>query len=433
MSASVTFTVVATPSPADLRSAIKAIEDLVGAEWLSTRVQRWASRDWKHPLISDFRYSLHSLESLTDGNQGALHNEQVLRVQRLGGDLRSLENATLDWAEFKARLRDTGESEKVMYEIHIAAAYARGGHEVKLHGAAEGCDMTVFCGEESAYLECKRKDRGTQRDLAARRVWIRVTEATLELMERKQLNGIVYVRSEKDPLDRDVEQVVSKIEESLEQFRLGNADPEVTLTLDSGANTFMVALRDLAAGGHMPNIANQILIASIHTSEELNPHITRLNARLRRGFEAIFEIGRSHVGVWPSFDATDQIKRSVRRITSFKFAYGSSMEQRDYVKGALQSLAEARDRLPPTGPGIVYIDIPSPHGVPVDERLEQIGEGLEPQLRGQNKRINALILTNTSPSPNPALTGRADELVTSAYRIVHEAPRTPLPPEFELM
>jgi hypothetical protein len=316
-----------------------------------------------------------------------------------------------------------------MYEIHVAAAYVRRGYEATLHGAAEGHDITVLCGEKPVYIECKRKDRETQRDLAASRVWISVTEATLGLMQRKQLNGVVFVRSEKDPSACDVGQVVSKIQDILEQFRLGSEDSDVTLTFDSGTNTFTVSLCDMAAGGHMPRVANVLQISSIRTSDELFRGLMRLLARVRRGFET----ARSVVEVWPPFDATDQLRRSVRRFTSFRFACAGSDEQRDYVKTVLQTLAEARDRLPPSGPGIVYIDIPSLHRVPVDERLEQIGEGLEPQLRAQNTRINALILTNTSPAPNPALTGRADELVTSAYRIMHEGPQTPLPPEFEVM
>ena len=133
----------------------------------------------------------------------------------------------------------------------------------------------------------------------------------------------------------------------------------------------------------MPKIANALPISSIHTSDDLLRGLMRLQTRLRRGFET----ARSVVSVWPRFDTTDQMKRSVRRFTSFRFACASSDEQRDYVKGALQTLAEARGRLPPTGPGIVYMDIPSHHEVPVDERLEQIGEGLKSQLRTENTRI----------------------------------------------
>ena len=117
-----------------------------------------------------------------------------------------------------------------------------------------------------------------------------------------------------------------------------------------------------------------------------------------------------------------------------------SLEQRDYVKTVISSFDEVRNRkqLPPSGPGIIYIEIGMPSGgTTVEQRFDEIATTISPKLRGaSNRRVNAVVLTCTGKIPvNMAYGGKEMSLsgIATLTKVVkHDNPRCPFPVGFRL-
>ena len=79
---------------------------------------------------------------------------------------------------------------------------------------------------------------------------------------------------------------------------------------------------------------------------------------------------------------------------------------RDYTKTVINSLDEVRKReqLPPSGPGLIFIDVSAPPITANDVnsslvmKFDEITKALSPKLTSDNTRVNAVVLTCTLPT-----------------------------------
>ncbi len=128
----------------------------------------------------------------------------------------------------------------------------------------------------------------------------------------------------------------------------------------------------------------------------------------------------------------------VRKIMAIGF---KSLEERDYITTVINSFDEVRKRrqLPPSGPGIIYIEIGTPTGgVTVEQRFDEIEKAIRLKMgRTSNRRVNAVVLTCTGKMLGNAIyDGKKKTLpgiVTLTRIIPHRNPRSLLPDGFNLL
>jgi hypothetical protein len=367
-----------------------------------------------------------SVEASKQGDKAILQSEHTLKVLFWHKNISTVLNV-IDLDRFQRRIRQARECEKIVYEIQLAADYCRLGYKVRFGGTDQyDHDLEVSNNAGSVYVECKKKGE-TERDRQAARVWQQLQAAIATAMIDIGRYAYVFVESSHDPVEDDVMRTGSLVRNLLR----GSSDRDVR------QGDYWIRIEHIRPSGFTER--GNFLGASFPS-----PVSGRSESRnVKRGPSSRLSVGPR----WPYapqysiFECKSRLVKpglvEAHNVTALGFR---SLEQRDYVKTVISSFDEVRKRkqLPPSGPGIIYIEIGVPSGgTTVEQRFDEIAAAIRPKLRGaSNRRVNAVVLTCTGKLSIPTAYGGKEmslpSIATLAKSVRHNNPRCPFPVGFRL-
>ena len=372
-------------------------------------------------MVSTYHFAS---EVLKQGDEAILQNEHALKILFWERNISTVLDL-IDLHRFQQRVRQAKACDKVLYEIQVAALYRNSGCEVTFHDVGQqGYEFKVSNETGTVYMECKKKGE-TERDRQALNAWGKLQAAIEKAMVGMQRYAYVFLEITRDPMESDVPYIESLVQNLLAE----NSEGEVT------QGDYWIRIEHIRP----PDFTEQasFLGVSYPSTASHGGHISNAttdpSARLPFGPHwpkepqyAVFQCEAKSIG-GSLFEA--------HRIMAIGFR---SLEERDYIKTVISSFDEVRKRkqLPPSGPGIIYIEIGQPTGgVTVEQRFDEIAKAIRPKLQGGwNCRVNAVALTCTGKTPvNIVYDGKKMTLpgiATFARVIPHDNPRSPLPAGF---
>ena len=278
------------------------------------------------------------------------------------GELRKTEARQL-WGK---RLKDLEGFEKAIYEIRVAASLKRNGYRVCFLEERTGKtpDFIVEKDGEKTYVECKQKDKKSERDQRNQTIWDTVLTSSLKCMDRSRKNYGIIVKSEVDLSNKNSSLLINRIRSLIGNSQSGTyreGDFEIIAKelqqFDKGSQgCFSVNLEDFGVKGDFPTelIQQSAIVKYSQTSEAeyKNP----------------------------------------------RFMVFVSAVMPDRIRSILDSLNHAYKQIPKGGPGIIYIEInTSLYRNP--EEIAKAFQFVEKRINGKLnlvKRVNSVILTASS-------------------------------------
>ena len=407
----------------ELEQGLGGLNGLCGRDWLSRSSLRWAKGDWEHPIVSAYHFAI---EASKQGDEAILQSEHALKVLFWHRNVSTVLNV-IDLDRFQRRIRQASDCEKVLYEVQLAADYYRLGYRVAFGGTDQyGHDLKVSNDLGSVYAECKKKGE-TERDKQATRVWQQLQAAIATAMTDMGRYAYVFVESSRDPVEDDVLHMGSLVRDLLRgssdrDVRQGDYRVRVEHIRPSGfteRGSFLGASFPSAASDRSDNL-------NVNCGPSSRPSVGPRWPRAPQ--HAVFEC-KGRLVELGLMEAHDVMAMGFR-----------SLEQRDYIKTVISSFDEVRKRrqLPPSGPGIICIEIGMPSGgTAVEQRFDEIAAVMRPKLRGaDNRRVNAVVLTCTGKIPVPTAYGGKEMnlpgIATLTRLVKHLNPRCPFPVGFRL-
>jgi hypothetical protein len=155
-------------------------------------------------------------------------SEEILRLSCLGENLFALKNQNIKGLD--KEIRDLASSNKALfdkttYEIEVAVAYARKGYPVKfVETSSEEKIKTpdIFINfKNGVEIECKKKDRKSDRDIRNVEYWKLIMRKASGMMENFSLNYAVFVKTQRDPKEKDVEFILKQFQDLMKERREG--------------------------------------------------------------------------------------------------------------------------------------------------------------------------------------------------------------------
>ena len=208
------------------------LKQLVGDTWLSKELEKINSYKPPQKLrklsFIDYTEKFHPLAFLIYQADKQLKScaekeffeasEEILRLSYLGENLfilkehnaRGLDNKIQELTSHDKKLFD-----KTVYEIEVAAGYAREGHSVEFvqTRSKEGRKTPDLLISDEVEVECKKKDRTTDRDIRNTENWKLIIRKASGMMEHLGLNYAVFVKTKMDPGKEDVEFILQQLHE----------------------------------------------------------------------------------------------------------------------------------------------------------------------------------------------------------------------------
>lgn len=427
----------------EISKAFETVEEFVGKEWLEEGIKKlnlrkppkkltkysFLRQKEPHPLIWLWKKAIESYQRCIK-DQMLQVSEELLQISVLGRDLAQLKDVSiidkngnvLKGKTLKNRFKEkfTDEDnperfEKAVYEIQIAAGYRRLGYEVFFveESEKEGektYDLQVKIGDEVVYVECKKKDRLSERDRKINVIWNNLIVEILGHLKKK--NYGILIKSQKDPVQNDEKEIMRKIKEMINSKNLLNVSKQGKYEI--------VVFEIVPSVVFTPTYGwAQIEHVDFFYSVYILPEIYRIIKE---------EIYLDYFTV--SADNLDK-PPNILWINP-KFVGFSLSKPPDRIEGVIDRLEEANKQLPITGPGLIYIQI-----FPHPRMMEQDFKRLEERIKGKMKimkegRINAVILTATF------LEKLQNGLGGLAYKhksrvIPNPNPKSPLPTDFTIL
>jgi hypothetical protein len=264
------------------------------------------------------------------------------------------------------RLEDAEEFEKAIYEIKVASSLRRNGFKVYFveERVEKTPDFFVEKDGEKTYIECKQKDKKSERDQRNENLWNTVLTSSLKFMDRVKKNYGIVVKSEVDLSNKNSSLLINYIQNLIRNSQSG--------TYREG--DFEIISKEL---GEFDEI-----------------------------FKGSFSINLDEFGVKANFPTAIFYQNAIVRFSeTFKVEYKNprfigfvSTVIPDRIKSILGSLDHAYKQIPKGGPGIVYIEI----NTSLYKDPQEIARDLEfvkKRLNGKLNlitRVNAAILTASS-------------------------------------
>lgn len=366
-----------------LERALQIVGTFIGYEWLEHPKQSQTAPEDHHPLIHCWH---GAKQALVLGDSAIKESEQAASLITLASCLQSAHrHSVFDANHTRQELKGANTFGHEFYVLQVADWYVRlGCDEVKTNPTRH--DITIRVKGSPVYVECKKKEPLSERDIKVDVVWGRLYERMDRKMDEAGVNAIVWVDAVTDPLEADIDRLVGEFGDLLGKGR------DITEQLHDGKYTIRVKLTPPPG---------EVIRAS----------------GLRWEPWGQFEKGTFAVTVTKDGPQMWDVRH-------FLF---NSREDRDYMKTVLYSLNQASRQLPKEGPGIVHIDIAQPSSqTPINSRLSEISQRLVRKLAGiQYRRINAVVLSCTYFDPDKGM-------VVSFGQSLHRNPRSLLPTGFHI-
>lgn len=352
---------------------IAIVKELVGNAWLSKELENIDS--YKPPKklrklsFIDYTEKFHPLAFLIYQTNEQLRScaekkffevsEEILRLSYLGENLlvlkgqntKGLDNKIQDLTSSDKKLFD-----KTTYEFEVASVYARKGYsvefvETKSKESKKTPDLLI---NSEVEVECKKKDRTTDRDIRNTENWKLISRKASGMMEHFGLNYAVFVKTQKDPEKEDVKFILQQFQELIKERRQGRfvfRDRGIGITLQ------ILSTKD-----------QEIELEGIEfgTSEELD-YVVSTRGSKRDGEGKAF------------------IRNP--RILGFK-----SGELPERISSVIESIKYAKQQLSGNRPGLIYVNLNTIDRKMIDKDFERL-DSLIKNLLKNNSTISGVIIT----------------------------------------
>ena len=343
--------------------ARRILEELFGKSWIQEKNKEWEEikikSKPKDPRIS-YGYLRQKEPHPFIRIWNSKNPEDVAYLVSLAENLDTLrkgeEKRTVEG--FDRILTDLKEDkfESTVFEALIAAGYAKFGYKIVLPpegGEREGknVDIEVKVNDETIYVECKKKSRITDRDRKVSHIWNEIRDHLLSYLSRKSKNYLIIVKFQSDPTNADIEYVEGLLKDYIDKSEEGRFADE---TKRFGFTLKMIAEKDeviddsgfrIETNESLDNVA---MVGDFMVDDKKNPHYKN-----------------------PKF-------------IGFKCAIPP-----DFIKGVEKNFEKARKQIPQEERGLICIEVDNRSTI---NDLMAIEDIIKRKMKGQNRRINAVIL-----------------------------------------
>jgi hypothetical protein len=385
------------------------VKELVGDAWLSKELEKISSykpaKKLRKLSFIDYTEKFHPLAFLIYQADKQLKScaekkffevsEEILRLSYLGENLfilkeqntKGLDSKIQDLASSDKKLFD-----KITYEIEIAAAYARKSYLVKFvkTKSKEGRKTPDLLLNNEIEVECKKKDRTTDRDIRNTEYWKLIMRKVSGMMEHFGLNYAVFIKTQRDPEKEDAEFILQQLQELIKGRRQGR-----------------FAFRDRGIG-----ITLQILSAK---DQEIEP----------KGIEFGTNEELDYVVPAIEFKKDREDKAFIRNPRIFGFRSAKLPER---IISVAESVKDATTQLSGERPGLIYVNLNMIDRKMVDKDFERLDRLIKKLLKN-NSTVSGVGITTEFFAKD------AQGYVYShrARVIINEQAKHPLPSGFEIV
>jgi len=288
-------------------------------------------------------------------------SEEIMRLSYLGENLFILKDQNTK--DLDKKILDLTSSDKALcepttYEIEVAAKYAKKGYAVEFveTRSEEGLktpDILIDF-KNGVEVECKKKDRKTDRDIRNTDYWKLIVRKTSGMMEHFGLNYAVLIKTQKDPEEHDIEFILEWLQKLMKERIEGRI---LSRHRGIGITLRILSERDqqIESRGIQFGASEELdfLVSAMETKKEENGKIFVRNPRIF-GFKS---------AVIPE------------RITS-----------------VIGSIKDAKQQLSGKRPGLIYVNLNVIDCKMIDKDFERL-DRLTKDLLKNNSTISGVIIT----------------------------------------
>lgn len=386
------------------------VKELVGDGWLSKELEKINSsrppKKKRKLTFIGYTEKFHTLALLIYQTDKQLKSciekksfwvsEQILRLSYLGENLFALKNQNTKGLDKKVRDLTSSKElfEPTTYEIEVAAKYVKKGYPVEFveTKSEEGMKTSdILIGFKNGIeVECKKKERKSPRDMRNTEYWKLVTQKTSGMMEHSGFNYAVFIKTQKDPEEQDIEFILEQLQQLMKEKKEGK-----------------FVFRNRGIGITLQRLSEkdqQIQSTGIEfgTSQELDYVVAAMEFKKEVG-------GRSFV--------------RNPRIFGFK-----SRVVPDRIASVIKSIKSAKQQLSGNRPGLIYVHLNMIHRKMIDRDFDRLYCLIKDLLKN-NSTISGVIITTEF------FVKDAQGCVYShkARVIRNEQPKYPLPSDFKII
>lgn len=288
-------------------------------------------------------------------------SEEILRLSYIGENLFTLKNWKTRGLDKKIRdltSSDKGLFDKTTYEIQVAAAYARKGYSVEFvetrpEDEIRTPDILISFGN-GIEVECKKKDRETDRDIRNTEYWKLIMRKASGMMEYFGSNYGVVIKTQKDPKRQDIDFILKQLQGLMKarkegRFEFRHRGVGITLRMLSRKNQ---------------QIESKVI--EFGASEELDCLFS------------VFERRKDKDG-----------KVFVRNLRIFGFKSALVPER---ITSVIESIKDAKQQLSGNRPGLIYVNLNMIDRKMIDKDFERLDYLIKDLLRN-NSTVSGVIIT----------------------------------------
>lgn len=390
---------------------IALVKEIVDDAWLSKELEKINS--YKPPKkkrklsFIDYTEKFHPLAFLIYQADKQLKScvekkffevsEQILRLSYFGENLFVLKNQNTKGLAKK--IRDLTSSNKALfdkatYEIEVASAYAKKGYPVEFveTRSEEGVKTPdIFIGfKNGVEVECKKKDRKSDRDIRNTENWKLIMRKVSGIMEHLGLNYAVFVKTQRDVGKEDTEFILQQLQELIKESKQGR-----------------FAFRDRGIG-----ITLQILSVKNQEIES-------------KGIEFGSSEELDYIVSAMEFKEDGERKAFIRNPRIFGFKSGELPER---ITSVVESIKDATKQLSGEQPGLIYVNLNMIDRKMIDKDFERL-DRLTKDILKNNSTVSGVIITTE-------FFGKDVQGYAYSHRarvIRNEKAKHPLPSDFEIV
>ncbi len=344
------------------------VKGVIDRDWLSSELQKIKSyappKDKTRLTFVDYTDRYHPLAVLIHQVDkqlevsGANENvtEEMMRLAHLGESLSILRQNSVKRLDCKIRNLTVSSElfEKTVYELQVASAYARANYKVaflkeKPDEKIKTAEMEI---DEQVEVECKQKDKLSQRDRRNHGYWKLIMQKASAIMNHLKCNYGFVVKTQRDPTQENVEFILHELRrfmKSKQQGRFAFPEKGIEITVK------ILSQYDLPITSHSMEFAS---------TEELDFFVFAMEKK------------------------EDQPVIRNPRIFGFKCAI-----MPDRIKSVIESITKAKKQLSGNKPGMIYVDLNSIDRQMMDEDFRRL-DTMVKRVLSKNSTISAVVITS---------------------------------------
>jgi hypothetical protein len=384
------------------------VRELVSDTWLSKELEKISSYKPPQKLrklsFIDYAKKFHPLAFLIYQEDKQLKpcvekkffeiSEEILRLSYLGENLFVLKEQ--DTKGLHDKIQDLTSPDKKLfnkttYEIEVAAAHVRKGYSIEFIEtlSKEGRKTPDLLINNEVEVECKKKDRATDRDIRNTEHWKLIIRRASGMMEHFGLNYSVFIKTQRDTEKEDTEFILQQLQELIKERKQGR---------------FTFRDRDIGITLQILSVKNQEIKSKgieFGTSEELDYVIQAMEFRKEGEGKALIRNPR---------------------IFGFK-----SVELPERISSIVESIKDAKRQLSGKRSGLIYVNLNMIDRKMIDKDFERL-DRLTKDLLKNNSTVSGVVITTE-------FFGKDAQGYTYSHKarvIRNEQAKHPLPSDFEI-